>query len=105
MENSKHTQGEWTVSDEGNNGIFIHVNRICSPALAKLYTKNDIVESRGQALANAERIVKAINNHDELVGTLMKIKNGFNGIDPQELTRVEKTIISMCEEQIKKVTE
>ena len=70
MENSKHTEGELKVSDEGRNGIFIHVNQICSPALAKIYTNNDIVKSREQALANAERIVKAVNGYDEALSAL-----------------------------------
>ncbi len=69
-----HTQGALYVAhndlSEGKE-IFISVKN--KDAIAIVFQKNNTVKDREEALANAERIVKACNSHDELVSVLTNI--------------------------------
>ena len=73
---TQHTQGEWSVSVQGDD-VFIRPENIMKRAICKIYPREDENET---AEANAERIVKCVNMHDELVETLRKLEMGLNNI-------------------------
>lgn len=63
----KHTQGKWDFSKVINGEVYI-VNDKNQTIAKTLSAKGETTED--QALANAQRMVKAVNMHDELIKTL-----------------------------------
>lgn len=91
-----HTQGEWKISSTGfskdeKRYITNHENDIVAHAYG-----DNIEESE----ANAERIVKAVNMHDELVKELVRAKQrivfleGFTEgkADPTDLNKINQLL-------------
>lgn len=87
---SKHTQGEWKLSGlvMTNDKTEIHTEdrvhcqfidskfAITKPALAFGATKEE-------AEANAQRIVKCVNLHDDLIHTIRRLIGSINMTDSQ----------------------
>lgn len=67
---SKHTKGGYVLNNQGDNGIYVVTDAPYSDAILRVYTDNATVKSKEEAVANAERIIKAVNCHDELVEAL-----------------------------------
>jgi len=62
------TKGELYVSTIIQpEGAFIYSKDFPESAIARCYADNRTVESKEEAKANADRIVKAVNMHDELL--------------------------------------
>jgi hypothetical protein len=55
---TKYTQGEWVVSNQDENGIFIATEER-SGAIARVYSNNALVMDNAIALANANLITAA----------------------------------------------
>lgn len=71
MENTKHTQGEIKyrlLSGNDNEGTFIVYENEGQWVLFSIqYGKHLLYKTKAEAEANAQRIVKAVNMHNELV--------------------------------------
>ncbi len=68
MKTTNHTKGTLEVRinpTTTDKEVFIAIKD--ANAIALLYQSNSTVNSREEAIANANRIVKAVNMHDELL--------------------------------------
>jgi hypothetical protein len=63
----QHTQGEWKILTTSNKDLMIVPLKDNGQYDHKIATIHEI---RGEQQANAKRIVKAVNLHDELVNAL-----------------------------------
>lgn len=68
---AKHTEGKLSLSNEGENGLFLYVETWKHKSLARVYHHDGV--SMEETEANANRIVKAWNSHDELLKALKDI--------------------------------
>lgn len=72
----KITKGKFTVSDQGDNGLFIlPVPNI--GAIARVYTENYAIDNIDQAKANASLITEAFNVANETGLTPRELLNGI----------------------------
>lgn len=88
----QHTQGEWKV-DKLSHKISVSIQgtemTICSMA------------ETPERVANAQRIVKAVNMHDELINGLKKIANCQNSLTYYSDRKLIESVIEQAKELLK----
>ncbi len=96
MKNSKITQGKWTISDQGDNGLYIK-SEDGSGAIAKIYRENSIIKNDEEALANLNVIALAGNlsqkynleAFEEMLDALVHCKKVFQNLADKGLYPVQ----------------
>lgn len=76
----QHTQGEWKFFKDPNGAVYTKNKIKCKCATVAFCVRINVSDK--EAEANAKRIVKAVNMHDELVSALKKMvdERGFDGM-------------------------
>ncbi len=70
----KHTQTEWRISDQGENGVFISSGEGSqSGAVARVYSKNSLIETEEEAAANSLLVVSAPKGLQVAIKTYVKL--------------------------------
>lgn len=69
---SKHTPGKWEIRATSNDDDFAFEISSNNKEIAAVYNSSLAAIPDEQVIANAQRIVKAVNMHDELVECLDK---------------------------------
>lgn len=94
MNEAKHTELPWWVEDHKNGCLFITAMDAPLGDICDLYKKvgDELVRKEffdGEALANAQFIVTACNNHTALLGTLNVLVHHFCGGSERTTTDAE----------------
>ena len=88
MENSKHTKGKWEINPRAS------LNIICNDKTVANCSSGQNGENLEEEQANAKRIVKVVNCHDELLQALISAKYDImNYISNQFKANQEKQAI------------
>lgn len=66
MKKLEITNGDWIISDEKTNGIFIKPLDNSIGALARIYTENGLIQGKSEYLANAQLIADAGTTYNKL---------------------------------------
>ena len=93
----KHTPGKWSFSKKKDMILDNDKNRI-----ANLFDKGEYFKPYDETQANAQRIIKAVNMHDELIEMIKELKYELRLAQSDNFIIDTETKIERAEELLKK---
>lgn len=91
----EHTQGELTIFDQGARLIL--ASRDAGWSVCSIETPNSMGHDEAVHFANAERISRCWNAHDDLIAITRKLRNALGALRPFPLV-VEATAVALIRE-------